>query len=291
MKYLVTKKSLVLLALIVMAFALPAFSTNYALEIIIGLLLTVYMANGWNILAGLCGQLAFGHALFIGIGAYTSTILLLNLGISPWLGMIAGIGLSAISAAFIGYLSFRFGLSHIHFALVTYAFAQLAYWIAGQLNITGGSIGLVLPARANDFLMLNFASTSSFYYMILLMLILSMVLYYWLEKVKLGYYCKAIRDNEYAAQGLGVNLLKYKTLVMIISAILVTPGGVFFARFNQFIDPGSVLGFDISFRMLVGTVIGGLGNLWGPFIGGGVYTAITQVSRMIFGASMAGFDQ
>jgi len=108
----------------------PPFLPKYLLEVLIGMLFWAYLGSAWNILGGYAGQFSFGHAAFFGIGAYTSTLLLLHLGLSPWLGMLAGAVLATAFGLAAGFLSFRYGLRGPYFSLVTLAFAEMLRVVA-----------------------------------------------------------------------------------------------------------------------------------------------------------------
>jgi ABC-type branched-subunit amino acid transport system permease subunit len=124
------------------------FLPPYFLEILISVMLFGYLGAAWNILGGYAGQFSFGHAAYFGIGAYTSTLLFLRLGVTPWLGMLAGGVLAALYGLFAGYLSFRYGLRGPYFSLVTLAFAEMLRVIAVNTKAVGASIGLVIPTRS-----------------------------------------------------------------------------------------------------------------------------------------------
>ena len=118
----------VALAAVALLFMLsaPAFLSEHQIHILIQILFFAYLSSCWNILGGFTGQLSFGHALFLAVGAYTSTLLLLQLGVSPWIGMLAGGTLAGALGLFIGYLSFRYGIKGTFFVLVTLAFTEIA---------------------------------------------------------------------------------------------------------------------------------------------------------------------
>ena len=109
-----------------------------------------YLAQAWNILGGFAGQLSLGHAAFFGIGAYTSTILFTEYGVSPWIGMLAGMALAGAVGLFIGFVSFHYRLAGPFFTLATIAFAELVRLTALHLKITGGSMGILIPLQGDS---------------------------------------------------------------------------------------------------------------------------------------------
>ena len=147
----------------------PSFLPPYFLEILISVMLFGYLGAAWNILGGYAGQFSFGHAAYFGIGAYTSTLLFLKLGVTPWLGMLAGGVLAALFGLFAGYLSFRYGLRGPYFSLVTLAFAEMLRVVAVNTKAVGSSLGLVIPNREPAPVNFVFAGKLSYYYVILAM--------------------------------------------------------------------------------------------------------------------------
>jgi branched-chain amino acid transport system permease protein len=159
--------------------ALPMVLGEHHVHILIQILLFAYLTYCWNILGGFAGQLSFGHALFMAVGAYTSTVLLLEAGISPWLGMLLGGVLSAALGLFIGYLSFRYGIKGTYFALVTLAFTEIARIIALNTPAIGGALGLYIPIQTSDFWQLKFVEKSRYYYVALGFLVMVLAITAW----------------------------------------------------------------------------------------------------------------
>src|SRR5262245_63649182 len=147
----------------------PPILPKYFLEVLISVLFWAYLGSAWNLLGGYGGQFSFGHAAFFGIGAYTSTLLLLHAGLTPWLGMLAGGVLAALYGLFAGYLSFRYGLRGPYFSLVTLAFAEMLRVVAVNWKAVGSSLGLVVPNRGSAPAMFLFAEKLPYYYVIFVM--------------------------------------------------------------------------------------------------------------------------
>src|SRR5207302_862004 len=195
------------------------------LEIRISVMLFGYLGAAWNILGGYAGQFSFGHAAYFGIGAYTSTLLFLRLGVSPWLGMLAGGVLAAAFGLAAGYLSFRYGLRGPYFSLVTLAFAEMLRVIAVNTKAVGSSLGLVIPNREPAPVNFVFAGKLSYYYVILAMAVGAVWITRRVARSKLGYSLLAIRENEDAAEASGVDALGMKLRAMAISSFLTALGG------------------------------------------------------------------
>lgn len=274
----------VLLALAVV----PVFLSEHQTHVLVSILLFAYLSSSWNILGGFTGQLSFGHAVFMAVGAYTSTILLLHAGVSPWIGMLAGGLAAAALGVFIGYLSFRYGIKGTYFALVTLAFTEIARIVALNTPAIGGALGLYIPINANDFWQLKFVDKSQYYYVVFGFLLLVLAVGAWLERSRFGHRLVAIRENEEAAQALGVNILRYKLLATALSAFLTAFGGTLYAHYVTFIDPHTLLNMNMALEITIYSIVGGLGTIWGPLLGAGFLVPIAEIVRAAFGQSYAG---
>ncbi len=276
------------IAAVVVAALLPYGLTIYHTHVLIQILMFAYLSYCWNILGGFAGQLSFGHALFMAVGAYTSTMLLLNLGVSPWLGMLVGGFAAAAVGLFIGYLSFRYGIKGPYFALVTLAFAEIARNVALNVSAIGGALGLYIPIQANDFWQLKFVDKSAYYHVVLGFLLLALGVTAWLERSRTGHCLLAVRENEEAAQALGVNLIRYKLFATALSAFLTAMGGTFYAHYVTFIDPHTLLNLNMALEITIYAIVGGIGTLWGPLLGSAVLVPLADGLRATLGRSYAG---
>lgn len=259
----------------------PPLLPAYFLEILIGVLFYAYLGSSWNILGGYTGQFSFGHAAFFGIGAYTSTMLLLRLGISPWLGMVAGGVLAALFGLFAGYLSFRYGLRGPYFSLVTLAFAEMLRVVAVNLKWVGSSLGLVIPSGKSAPHLFLFADKLPYYYVVLAMALGVVWLTRRIERSRLGYALVAIRENEDAAEASGVDTLGAKLRAMAISSFLTALGGTFYAQYFAYIDPSLTFGPGVSIQGLLQAIVGGAGTALGPLLGSFVLTPVSEVTRAL----------
>jgi branched-chain amino acid transport system permease protein len=259
--------------------AAPPFLPSYFLEILISVLLFGYLGAAWNILGGYAGQFSFGHAAYFGIGAYTSTLLFLRLGVTPWLGMLAGGVLAAAFGLLAGYLSFRYGLRGPYFSLVTLAFAEMLRVVAVNTRAVGSSLGLVIPSREAAPLSFVFGGKLPYYYVILAMALAAMWVTRRVERSRLGYALRAIRDNEDAAEAAGVDALGMKLRAMALSSFLTALGGTFYAQYFAYIDPSITFGPAVSIQGLLQAIVGGAGTVLGPVIGAFVLTPISELSR------------
>jgi branched-chain amino acid transport system permease protein len=280
-RWLFSRDHLLLLVMVIIFGILPSFASQFQLSLLISLLYWAYLGTAWNIMGGYAGLFSFGHAAFFGIGAYTSTVLYLNYDVLPWFGMLVGAALAALFGAAMGFLTFRFGVKGHFFALATFAIAEMLRLIASDWEFLNASIGLSLPVIGGDSWpkMLFERSPVNYYIVILGMLVLGTLLSIWIYRSKLGYYLQAIREDEDAAAALGVHTLRYKIIVVAISAGLTAMGGSFFAQRFTFIDPTLVFGVSVSIAILLRPIFGGAGTIWGPIVGAIVITPLEELSK------------
>ncbi|HEX8969157.1 MAG TPA: branched-chain amino acid ABC transporter permease, partial [Chloroflexota bacterium] len=257
----------------------PPFLDSYLVHLLIMVLFWAYLGACWNVLGGYAGLFSFGHALFFGIGGYTSTLLFMRIGLSPWLGMLVGAVFAAVVGLFIGYLSFRYGLRGIYFGLVTLAFAEVFRLVFLAWNFVGGSVGIYIPLRGDDVVALQFSQRINYYYLIFALVALVLVFTEWMRRRKLGYYLQAIREDEDAASALGINTFRYKQIAMGSSAFLTALGGTFYAQYFFYIDPNLLFGVDVTVELLLRPILGGAGTVLGPLLGSAVLGPIAEVSR------------
>jgi branched-chain amino acid transport system permease protein len=269
--------------------AAPPFLPPYFLQVLISVMLFGYLGAAWNILGGYAGQFSFGHAAYFGIGAYTSTLLFLRLGVTPWLGMLVGGVLAAVFGVFAGYLSFRYGLRGPYFSLVTLAFAEMLRVIAVNTKAVGSSLGLVIPSREAAPSQFVFSGKLPYYYVILVMALGALWITRRIERSKLGYSLLAIRENEDAAEAAGVDALGMKLRAMAVSSFLTALGGTFYAQYFAYIDPSITFGPSVSIQGLLQAIVGGAGTVLGPVIGAFVLTPISELSRAVI-RGRAGVD-
>ena len=239
-----------------------------------------FIGQSWNIAGGFAGQLSFGHVVFFGAGAYASTILQLRFGFSPWLGLPASAVAGAVVGLVIGFLSVRAGLKGSYFALITLAFAEVLRIVANSVEITGGGLGMLIPAKAGA---ANFQFTEriGFYYLILALTAGSVAIAVWLKRSRFGAQLAAIRENEDAARALGIDVFTEKLKVMMLSGAICGIGGCFFAQYFLYIDPIIAFGVDKSVEMLLVSMIGGAGTVYGPLIGAVLLAAISDTARVL----------
>jgi len=279
--------------------AAPLLVDSYVLSVLILVFYFAYLGQAWNIMMGFAGQLSLGHALYFGIGAYTSAALYVHLGVSPWFGMIAGGAFAAAVGAFIGALGFRFRIGGVYFAILTIAFAEFTRILVDHLLFVGGSGGFFLPVSgrsSNDLWTLRGAPVM-FYYVWLAFTVGVLILCRALLSSRLGYFWLAIREDQEAAQALGINTFRYKIFAVMLSAALTAFGGVLYAFYNNNLFPSAIFSINRSIDMLLGAIIGGVGTLMGPIVGAFILTPLGESLTVLveplkgMGAKLDGIKQ
>jgi branched-chain amino acid transport system permease protein len=279
----VSRAAVTWLALAAVAVIAPPAASPYVVHILVLVAFFAFLGVAWNVLGGYAGQFSFGHAAFFGIGAYTSTLLLVKGGVSPWIGLWAGGALAAGFGCFAGYLAFRYGLRGPYFALVTLAFAEMLRLVALNWMAVGGPMGILipLPKGGDSLARLQFREKLPFYYVILGLLVLALWVVRRIERARLGYTLLAIRENEDAAEASGVNTLAAKLWAIGVSAFLTALGGTFYAQYFSFIDPTLAFGASVSVEILLRPIVGGSGTLAGPVLGSLVLTPLSELTRWL----------
>jgi branched-chain amino acid transport system permease protein len=274
--------------LILLALLVAVVQNAFVLHLLIMVFTSIALGLAWNIIGGYGGQLSFGHAAFYGIGAYTSTLLFVHLGVTPWLGMIAGGILAVVASLILGMPCFR--LRGTYFTLATIAFAEvLRILVVYFKEFTGGSIGIVLKFNAG-FLNLMFRDREPFAYIALGFMILTYYLSVWIENSRLGYYLTALKENEDGARALGINTYRCKLIALMLSAFLTAMIGSFFAQYLTFIEPESEFSLGLSIGMTLAVMIGGIGTALGPVIGAFIITPLQELLRIYISGEYQGLQ-
>lgn len=285
------RRQLLLAALVFAAIAaLPFVVGNvYLLNVLVLTLLYAAMSQAWNILGGYCGQISLGHALYFGIGAYATTLLWVNAGVTPWAGMALGAALSAAAALLIGWQCFR--LKGHYFSIATIVIAEIGLLIVHNADWAGGALGVQWPIAADGLRSLQFGREKAPYVWLTLGLFVATFLATWaIEDSRWGYWWRAVKDDPDAAQSLGVEVFSSKMSAAAMSAAFTAVGGGLYAAFVAYIDPESVMTFRFSLLFALPAVLGGIGTLWGPLVGAVVLVPLTELTRSYAGGSGSGLD-
>ncbi|MEV4602317.1 branched-chain amino acid ABC transporter permease [Amycolatopsis sp. NPDC049253] len=264
------QRSVVILVVItVLAAFAPALLPESSQTIAVRVLIFAIMAIGWNLMSGYGGMFSFGHAAFFGIGAYTDVYLLEHFGWSPWISLVVGAMLAALVAICIGYLAFRYKLRSAYFALATFAFAEMLRLLATNTSWVNGTTGFHVPLLPdNSWSMLQFAANApQYYYIGLALVVICLLITMFYLRSRTGIHTVAVRDNEDAADALGVNVMRVKLTTMALSAAITSVAGMFYAQYFMFVDPDIAFGQAQSVQAIAPAVIGGVATLWGPLVG------------------------
>ncbi|HLU78010.1 MAG TPA: branched-chain amino acid ABC transporter permease [Burkholderiaceae bacterium] len=288
-----TPSTLTVIAGVIAVGALVPFVVRdeYVIHSMIMVLYFGYLACSWNLLCGYVGQISFGHSVFCGVGGYVSVLLLTNMGMSPWLGMLVGGALAAVLAVIIGYPTMR--LRGPYFALTTIAVAEaVRIWVENTGELFGiqirGAEGLAVPLVGNNWALFQFDSKVPYYYVILAMLAAVLLITWAVERSRLGACLKAIRGDRDAAESLGINPTRYTLTAYALSAFMTALGGSYYAQFVRFINPERIFGIELSIDMALMSIIGGQGTVFGPLLGALFLSPIAELTRTYLGGQFIG---
>lgn len=287
------KRWIAILAIIAIAAVLPLLlsPTGYWIRVLTFTLLFAAMAQVWNIIGGLANQTSLGHAAFFGIGAYTSTILVLKFGISPWIGMFAGGFLGGIAALIIAVPTMR--LQGHYFALATLAFGEVMRVIANVwTSLTGGPVGLSVPFTPPSIAAYSFKQLLPHAYIALIALIIVTFIFEAIRRSAMGYRLRAIKENPAAAEVIGIDTTKVKLQTAVISGVLMAMLGTLYAQVAVFFDPDTVFSAaSISIRVALIAILGGVGTAIGPILGALFIIPVEELMNDLFSSGAAGLSQ
>jgi branched-chain amino acid transport system permease protein len=285
-----------LLALLALLAAFPLFVGPYVLSVLTLVLFLAYSGQAWNVMMGFAGQLSLGHSLYVGVGAYAAGALFFYYGIGPWAGVWLARVLCVALGLAIGFRAFRFRLSGVYFALLTIAFAEFTRVGFDHIGWLGGPAGMFLRVAQRD--TWDFANFRGpplmYYYTMLALTAAAFILCAWLMRSRAGYYLQAIRENEEAAEALGVNSFYWKMLAIAISSAMTGVSGVFFAFYYNNLFPEQIFHISRSIEILIGPIVGGVGTLFGPILGAAMVTLLAEglsAALMALGWDIPGFKR
>jgi len=261
----------------------------YTRNLIIITLLFAGLSQGWNILGGYCGQISLGHSLYFGIGAYVSTMMFVGGHIPPPVGMVAGGIVAAAAALLVGWPVFR--LSGHYYAIATVVVQEIGYLLALNWDFIGGASGIYVPFRGESWLNLQFRIDKlPYHYLVLGFAAVTWLVAWWLEGSRIGFSWRAVKDDVVAARSLGVRIFHSKMVATAVSGFFTGVGGAIFGLYVGYIDPDSILSGQLAILIALPAVLGGVGTLWGPFIGAAVLIPLRELSSSYLGSSGNGVD-
>jgi branched-chain amino acid transport system permease protein len=270
---------------ILLLLAAPLLTGNsFYQHLMIMVLFWTLLGASWNLLGGFAGQVSFGHATFLGIGAYTTMLFFLSLQLSPWLGMLAGGVLGALFALPIGLICFR--LRGPYFALATLAVAEIVRLVAlNWEQLTAGPMGLLittLPQISMAGRTIDWESKIPFYYLAVALTLFAMGLTYAVSRSRLGAYLTAVREDIDSAEAAGIDTVRTRVIALVLSAFVVGLAGGFYSLYFRYIDPDAVFAISLSIEMVFIAVVGGLATTAGPIVGALVLVGIGEIFRERF---------
>ena len=286
-------KDRVLLTLIAALALLPRIpgllSSTFTQHVFILILLYASMSQAWNIVGGYCGQTSFGHSVFFGIGAYGAGMAVVTYGMPPWPGVLVGALAATAVAVAISYPCFK--LSGHYFAIATFAIVEIFnrmfmvwYWV-------GGALGLDYPLVDEGWThFMWYQAKEPYYYGALILFAVVFGAVRWIERHRIGYYFRAVREGQETVESLGVHGARVKLVAIGTSAFFTALCGGFFAQYYLRVDPSMVMSLDMSMKFVLITILGGLGTLFGPLLGAAVLIPLQEYTRALWGGLGGGVD-
>ncbi len=270
--------------LVVIPFIVP----TYFLHLIIQIFLWGFIYTAWSLM-GRFGFVSLGHGAFMGIGAYVPALLWNYYGMTPWIGIPIGVLLSICLAVIIGYPCFRLKVIGHYFALVTLALGQVVLlFIVAERDITGGSLGMTQKLTGHSWYALQFPEKTYFYGIVLVVWLIGLVIWRWVDRGIGREALEAISEDEEAAAAMGIDVLREKLRITVISAALTAFGGALFGQYLMYLNPETVSGIAVSLQIVFAAIAGGMYSMLGPTVGSLFTLALTEGLRVWFGVNFIG---
>jgi branched-chain amino acid transport system permease protein len=267
---------------------LPFVTPPYFLHIVIQILLWGFIYTAWSMM-GRFGFVSLGHGAFMGVGAYVPALLWNYYDVTPWLGIPAGMALSVLLALVIGYPCFRFRVIGHYFALVTLALSEVVLrTITAGRDITGGSLGMTQKLAGHSWYALQFPDKRYFYAIALVVWLGGLIVWRWIDRGIEREALEAISEDEEAAAALGINVMREKLRVTVISAALTAVGGSLFGQYLAYLNPETVSGIAVSLQIVFAAIAGGMYAMLGPTVGALLTIALNEGLRVSFGTNFIG---
>ena len=244
-------------------------------DIVIDTFIFMMATIAWNIIGGFGGQVSFGHSIFFGVGAYCTVLLFAHQAINTYLALFLGCVVAAATGAALGAITLR--LHGIYFSLASFSLTlTLALLATHFVSITGGSIGESVPFLHNAPAQFQFENRLWYYYLGLGGVVVFALVAWWVYRSRLGFFLRALRDDEPAARACGVPVRFAKIIALVLSAALTAVAGGFYVQSVGFIDPDSAFGQTTAVQIALLSFVGGVGTLWGPVVGAAIFIPLQQ---------------
>jgi branched-chain amino acid transport system permease protein len=264
----------------------------YVLHVMIQIFIWSFIGGAWSLM-GRFGLVSLGHGAFLGLGAYTTTLLWNFYGLPPWLGTIVALGLTAILALVVAYPCSRFQVVGHYFGLVTLAVGEvIRLLIIAERDWTGGSLGLSLRSAGGDSLLaIQFADKRVFYYGTLVLWLAGLYVWSRIDRSMTRSAMEAIGEDETAAASVGIHVSRFKMGITLVSALLTAIGGIAYAQYISYVNPDTLAGIGVSLRIVFAVVLGGMYSWLGPTIGTALTIALAEYLRIVFGLKLIGMAE
>jgi len=277
--------AIILLAVLI---AIPAILPPYFLHLVIQILIWYFIYTAWALM-GRFGFVSFGHGAFLGVGAYVPALLWNFYGLTPWLGIPLSIMSAVLLAAVVGYPCFRRRVVGHYFALVTLALSQVVLLsLVAARDVTGGSLGFTQKAVGHSWYALQFPEKSYFYAISVLLWLAGLAIWRWIDRGIGREALEAISEDEEAAASIGIDVMRQKLRVTLISAGLTALGGAIYGQYVMYLNPETVAGIAVSLQIVFAAIAGGVYSLLGPSVGALLTLSLTEGLRVWFGTNFIG---
>lgn len=283
---------LALLALVAAAPFVPMGGMKqYVLHVVIQIFIWSFIGTAWSLM-GRFGLVSLGHGAFLGLGAYTAVLLWNFFGLTPWLGTVAAVLLTAVLALVVSYPCSRFQVVGHYFALVTLAVGEvIRLLIIAERDWTGGSLGLSVRSSGESLLSLQFADKRPYYYGTAVVWLFGLWVWRRVDRSMARSAMEAIGEDETAAASVGIHVTRFKMGITVLSAVLTAVGGVAYAQYISYVNPDTLAGIGVSLRIVFAVVLGGMYSLLGPTVGTALTIALAEYLRIVFGLRFIGMAE
>ncbi len=282
-----------LVVLLALAPLLPlGVGKDYVLHVAIQIFIWSFIGGAWSLM-GRFGLVSLGHGAFLGLGAYTTTLLWNAFGLSPWLGGAVAVALTVGLAAIVAYPCCRFQVVGHYFGLVTLAVGEvIRLLVIAERDWTGGSLGLSLkPAGRDSLLAMQFADKRVFYWASLGLWLVGLWIWVRVDRSMARSAMEAIGEDETAAASVGIHVTRFKVGITALSAALTAVGGVAYAQYISYVNPDTLAGIGVSLRIVFAVVLGGMYSLLGSSVGTALTIALSEYLRIVFGLKFIGMAE
>ena len=268
--------------------ALPHFVPPYFMHLLIQILLWGFVYTAWSIM-GRFGFVSLGHGAFMGVGAYVPALLWNYAGLTPWIGIPIGIGFAVLLALIVGYPCFRLKVVGHYFALVTLALSQVVMLsIVAARDVTGGSLGFTPKAVGHSWFALQFPEKVYFYAISVVLWFGGLAVWYWIDRGIGREALDAISEDEEAAASIGINVIREKLRLTLISAALTALGGAIYGQYMMYLNPETVSGIAVSLQIVFAAIVGGAYAALGPTVGALLTISLNEGLRVAFATNFIG---